>query len=97
VTLEGMACGLATIASRTGGTAEIVADAGFLFERDSVEQLAAYLYELVTDRDLRMSLGLRARKRAEKFTWSDAWRELTRFLGLSRVEMKPSVSSVATA
>ena len=93
VTLEGMACGLATIASRTGGTAEIIGDAGLLFERDSVDQLAEYLYELVTDRDLRVRLGLKARKRAETFTWDKAWPELKALLGMQPGKIKPIEAS----
>jgi glycosyltransferase involved in cell wall biosynthesis len=89
VTLEGMACGLATVASRTGGTPEIVGDAGYLFERDSVEGLAGHLYELVTDADLRAGMGQRARARAECFTWDIAWRGLKGLIGLPHAAMKP--------
>jgi glycosyltransferase involved in cell wall biosynthesis len=90
VTLEGMACGLATIGSRTGGTPEIIGEAGLLFERDSVEQLTAHLYELVTDRDLRVSFGHKARERAEEFTWDKSWRELKGLLKMRPGKMNPS-------
>jgi glycosyltransferase involved in cell wall biosynthesis len=90
VTLEGMACGLATVASRTGGTPELVGDAGFLFERDSVEELAGHLYELVMDADLRASMGQKARERAECFTWDIAWQKLKRLIGLPQGEMTAS-------
>ena len=46
-TVEGMASGLAVVASRTGGTTEVVGDAGFLFERDSEDELAGHLATLV--------------------------------------------------
>jgi glycosyltransferase involved in cell wall biosynthesis len=71
--LEGMACGLATVASRTGGAPEVVGDAGFLFERDSVEGLAEVLARLITDRALRAEYSTRARSRAEEFTWDKTW------------------------
>jgi glycosyltransferase involved in cell wall biosynthesis len=78
VTVEGMACGLATVASRTGGTPELVGNAGLLFERDSVEELTNHLYELVTNRDLRRDLGKKARARAQEFSWSRTWDSFSR-------------------
>jgi glycosyltransferase involved in cell wall biosynthesis len=94
VTLEGMACGLATVASRTGGTPEIVGDAGFLFERDSVEELAGHLYELVVDGNLRKTMGLKARERAEKFTWDIAWQGLKRLIKMPESEMRAAASGI---
>jgi glycosyltransferase involved in cell wall biosynthesis len=82
VTLEGMACGLATVASQTGGTPELVGDAGFLFERDSAEQLAEWLYDLVSNPELRADMGKRARERAVKFSWDNAWQGLKGILHL---------------
>ena len=79
-TLEGMATGLATVASRTGGTPEVVGDAGFLVCRDSVEELALRLAELVTNPVLRADYGLKARKRAELLTWNHTWQRLKSLL-----------------
>lgn len=76
VTLEGMASGLATVASRTGGTPEVVADAGLLFERDTEEQLCECLHALVRNDDLRAEYAGRARVRAEQFPWSRTWKSL---------------------
>jgi glycosyltransferase involved in cell wall biosynthesis len=75
-TIEGMACGLATIASRTGGTPEVVGDAGILFERENVSALANSLYELVTQAGLRKDLSNLGRNRAEAFPWSRTWNSL---------------------
>ncbi len=72
-TLEGMACGLATVASNTGGTPEVVGDAGFLFERGNVEQLAGHLERLILDEGLRREYAAKARQRAEQFTWAKTW------------------------
>lgn len=72
-TVEGMATGLALIASRTGGTAEIVGDSGLLFERDDVDGLTAHLVRLLADPGLRADYGRLARTRAEKFTWDETW------------------------
>jgi glycosyltransferase involved in cell wall biosynthesis len=80
-TLEGMASGLAVVASRTGGTTEVVDGAGLLFERDSTEELAGHLTTLIEDVKLRDSYGVRARARAEKFSWSNTWGEIRKAAG----------------
>jgi len=72
-TVEGMASGLAVVASRTGGTTEVVGNAGFLFERDSEEELAGHLATLVENKQLRGEYGRLARARAERFTWDETW------------------------
>ena len=75
VTLEGMATGLATVASRTGGTPEVVGDAGLLFERDSVDGLTAHL-ETLLDPGCRAEYAQAARRRAEEFPWKRTWDHL---------------------
>lgn len=82
VTPEGMATGLATVASRTGGTPEIVADAGLLFERDDADGLAAHLERLISDDALRLDYARRARARAEHFTWDRAWAAFRPLIGV---------------
>jgi len=82
VTPEGMATGLATVASRTGGTPEIVADAGLLFERGDAEELAAHLERLIEDEALRRDYARRARMRAEHFTWDKAWAAFRPIIGV---------------
>jgi glycosyltransferase involved in cell wall biosynthesis len=79
-TLEGMASGLATVASATGGTPEVVGDAGILFGRDDVEGLAQRLYDLVSSESLRRDLAQRARQRACQFTWSHTWQRLQQLI-----------------
>jgi glycosyltransferase involved in cell wall biosynthesis len=75
-TLEGMACGLATVAARTGGTPEVVGDAGLLFERESTVELAQVLEQLIRDSAMRVEYGQRARRRAEQFSWDRCWNTL---------------------
>jgi glycosyltransferase involved in cell wall biosynthesis len=70
---EGMACGLATVGSRTGGTPEVVGDAGLLFERDSADQLAEHLGNLITNQALRADYANKARARAQTLTWERTW------------------------
>ena len=81
-TVEGMASGLAIVASRTGGTTEVVGEAGFLFERDSEDELAGHLEALVGDKELRRDYGRLARKRAEQFTWDETWAQIRNATGV---------------
>jgi glycosyltransferase involved in cell wall biosynthesis len=81
-TLEGMASGLAVVASRTGGTTEVVDGAGLLFERDSTEELAGHLNTLLEDVKLRDDFAVRARARAEKFSWANTWGEIRKTTGI---------------
>ncbi|HWE03316.1 MAG TPA: glycosyltransferase family 4 protein [Tepidisphaeraceae bacterium] len=80
-TIEGMACGLATIASRTGGTPEVVGNNGWMFERDSITELAEAIQMFLSDRELLRGFAAKARTRAREFTWDRAWRELTSAAG----------------
>lgn len=75
-TLEAMACGLPVVASNTGGTPEVVGDAGLLFERENVEQLAGHLARLISDEPLRREMGQRARQQSLKLTWENSWHSL---------------------
>lgn len=68
-TLEGMAAGNALVASRTGGTPEVVGGAGLLFDRDDVDGLVGHLALLLDDPVQRADLARRARARAESMTW----------------------------
>jgi len=79
--LEGMACGLASVVSRTGGAPEVVGDAGLLFERNSVEGLADNLGHLLFDQELRARYARMARARAEQFTWSKTWGQFRAAMG----------------
>jgi glycosyltransferase involved in cell wall biosynthesis len=63
--LEAMACGVSVIATRAGGTAEIIRDGtdGFLAGIGDVSTLAARLSELADDPGLRRRFGVAARDR----------------------------------
>jgi len=64
--MEAMALGQALVASRTGGTPELVTDGetGLLFAPGDTAQFASALLRLGTDRELRVELGRAARARA---------------------------------
>lgn len=80
-TVEGMASGLAIVAASTGGTPEVVGEAGFLFPRDDAAALAECLAPLVLDLELRSTYGLRARARAKEFPWERTWARISGLLG----------------
>jgi glycosyltransferase involved in cell wall biosynthesis len=68
--IEASACGLPIVASRVGGTPEIVEDGvtGYLFNKEDFDDLARKLTILINDRTLRLRMGRSGRERAvEKF------------------------------
>lgn len=81
---EGMACGMATIGSRTGGTPEIISNSGLLFDRDNDQQLADHLEGLLLDRNECRALGEKARRRAEELSWTRTWKLLKSLLPQER-------------
>ncbi len=81
-TLEGMATGLATIASSTGGTPEAVRGAGLMFEKDDLDTLTKELALLVTDRDELGRHAVLARERALDFSWDKIWHRLRELVGV---------------
>ncbi len=71
--LEAMACGIPTVASRVGGTPEIIrnGDTGFLVEPRGQDELVSQISRLVGNPTLRVEMGNRARKFVEKHhNWS---------------------------
>jgi len=67
--LESMACGIPTVASRVGGTPEILQDGytGYLVEPRSIDQLASRVSSLTADSKLRAKMGSRARRFVERY------------------------------
>jgi glycosyltransferase involved in cell wall biosynthesis len=72
VVVEGLAAGLAVVASRAGGPAEIITDGenGLLVAPGDVDALAGALRGLAASPELRRRLGDSGRRRAEDFTSS---------------------------
>jgi glycosyltransferase involved in cell wall biosynthesis len=68
VLLEAMACGLPVVSTNVGGVADIVEQGrtGFLLERDDLDGFASALANLVTNRELRLEMGRRARAFVEE-------------------------------
>ena len=80
-TLEGMATGLATIASETGGTPEAVSGAGLMFKKEDLDVLTEHLTHLVSDAEQRARYAAIARDRAQEFTWDKIWKRLRALSG----------------
>jgi glycosyltransferase involved in cell wall biosynthesis len=66
---EGLAAGLACVASRRGGLPEVGGDAPLYFDPPDVRALAGCLRLLLTDDDERRARAAAARQRAEEITW----------------------------
>ncbi len=70
VLLEAMASGMAVVAAATGGSPEVVGDAGILVDPDNPEALRQAIIGLAGDPARRRALGDAARRRVEEhFAW----------------------------
>ncbi|MEX2399816.1 MAG: glycosyltransferase, partial [Rhodothermales bacterium] len=71
--IEAMACGVPIVATRVGGTPELVADGetAYLVDRLSPEQLAERILELAVDASARRRMGQAGRARAERLFDAD--------------------------
>jgi len=67
--LDAMAQGAAVLTSATTATAEVAGEAALLIDPLDVDDIAAGLASLLSDRELAMRLGEAARARAATFTW----------------------------
>jgi glycosyltransferase involved in cell wall biosynthesis len=95
--VEAMAAGLPVIASRVPGLAEVVADAGCLFEPGDARDLAAKLELVLNDAELRARMRQAGRARAGEFSVAatcDAYEALYRDL-VERKAGAPLASSLA--
>ncbi|MWC28943.1 glycosyltransferase family 4 protein [Paenibacillus sp. MMS18-CY102] len=86
VNVEAMASGIPVVAARIGGIGEVVQDGetGFLAEPSRLAQeLLEKLDQLLTDDQLRQSMGRRSREKAETyFTWQASAERYARMAGL---------------
>ncbi|MCM1987211.1 glycosyltransferase family 4 protein [Methanococcoides seepicolus] len=70
VLLEAMSAGCATITSNATGCPEVVGDTALLIRTKNSEDIRKALVKLINDDQLRIELGLKAKKRVEdSFTW----------------------------
>jgi glycosyltransferase involved in cell wall biosynthesis len=80
VLYEAMGCGRAVVATSAGGNPEIVSpECGHIVPPGDPESMAASLIEVLSDADLRRSMGQASRRRAESmFDWDVIAREWDR-------------------
>lgn len=73
--LEAMRFGVPVVAANNSSIPEVVGNAGLLFETKNVEDLAAKLYDLLENKQLRAELGHKGLKQVQKFTWENTARK----------------------
>jgi phosphatidylinositol alpha-1,6-mannosyltransferase len=86
--LEAGACGVPVIGGRSGGIPDAIQDgfSGFLVDPDDREGIADRLETLLTDDEVRMRLGIQARRRVlEQFTWEKYVDRMAVFLNTREV------------
>jgi glycosyltransferase involved in cell wall biosynthesis len=81
---EGLAAGLACVASNRGGLPEMGGDAPLYFTPPDVRELASCLRLLLTDEDERRDRAAAARARAEEVTWDKQLATLVEWLESKR-------------
>lgn len=75
--LEALASGLPILATKTGGTTELVTDGenGFIIKMKDADDLAQKIELLINDNDLRQKMGLASREKAQKMSWANVAQE----------------------
>jgi glycosyltransferase involved in cell wall biosynthesis len=68
--LEAMASGVPVITSNLTAMPEVAADAALLVDPTSVDQIAAAMAQIVTDKSLRQQLREKGLARAAQFSWA---------------------------
>ena len=67
--LEAMHCGAAVIAGNNSSQIEVVGDAGLLVNASDVGELTAKITRILTEPELKQTLGERAQTHASRFSW----------------------------
>lgn len=80
--IHALACGIPTVASRTGGNPEIVADgeSGLLFRKGDAADLAQVVTRMARDPALRVRLAQKGQSAAAGFTFEKMVSEMAEFL-----------------
>jgi glycosyltransferase involved in cell wall biosynthesis len=67
--LEAMSCGTPVITSNNSSLPEVIGDAGFMFDADDIESVAAAIANMVSSTELRDRYSALALQRAQLFSW----------------------------
>jgi len=73
--LEAMACGLPVITSKNTGAVEAVGDSVVTFDPKDTKEMADSICAVLGDKELRLSLVGRGRKRVKKLSWKETARK----------------------
>ncbi|QII11037.1 putative mannosyltransferase B [Candidatus Kuenenia stuttgartiensis] len=67
--LEAMSCGVPVIASNISSIPEVLGDAGTLVRPDDPKEFAHKIYELLTDKEIRVKMSSKGFERTKSFSW----------------------------
>ena len=67
--LEAMACGVPVVASNVASLPEVIGDAGLLVDPYSIEEIAAAMYKVISNEELRQHMRDKGLQRAKLFSW----------------------------
>jgi glycosyltransferase involved in cell wall biosynthesis len=81
--LEAMACGCPVLTSTTGSPPEVVADAGYLVDPLKVNDIAAGMYEVLSNANLRNAMVAKGLERVKDFSWEKCARQTLNVLELA--------------
>lgn len=70
--LEAMNAGVPVVSSRGGALAEIVGDAGLIFDPLNIEEIRQKLEQIIQNKKLRTDLIAKGKARVKKFSWKTA-------------------------
>jgi len=80
ILIEAMSAGLPIACSRMGPMPEVLGDGGLYFNPENVDEIAAVMYRLLRDHDLRARCVSRAGQRAAQYSWKRCAAETFEFL-----------------
>jgi glycosyltransferase involved in cell wall biosynthesis len=85
--LEAMACGTPVVCSRAASLPEVGGDAVVYFDPEDPEELAGAIEQVLSSKELQLSLSAKGLERAKRFTWEESTRKhvelYQRVLGLN--------------
>jgi glycosyltransferase involved in cell wall biosynthesis len=64
-----MASGSPIVCSKAAAMPEVLGDSGIYFDPNSIESMRETLGKVLTEKQLRIDLGSRARQRAKLYSW----------------------------
>ena len=74
--LEAMACGVPVVASNRGALPEVLGDAAYYVNPETVEDIAAGMQKVLEDKELRNTLIQRGYEQVKKYSWEKTARQV---------------------